>query len=516
MELRVEIQRVLNGWVADQPRAKAKKKKGPMVGLKDRENSHSKLARILVWGGEGEPSTLRQTLGNLADWQWQDFKVQKKPVVSWPQEHGLSFCVRPLIVGADEPRGGHDGHLESGAFVLGRDTLGQAVAQAIEWGAQQIEIDFHRCAAELIRGAVLGMEVAAYQYLRVSQTKEWSAPTVSIRQEGEILSDLSEPLKLARAVNLARHLTNLPPNRLNPEAYCEIAKQLFSRAGSEVQLDIWNETRLKKERCNLILAVGAGSDTEPALIHIKYRPRGVKAGSTTFVGKGVTFDSGGLNLKPDSGMRLMKKDMGGSAAVLALAWWAIQSKVKKPCDFILGLAENSVDGRSYRPSDVIESRAGLKVEIHNTDAEGRLVLADALDHACDLKPELIVDVATLTGAIKAGLGSQVAGLFGNDDERIQKMMKSAKKTGDWMWPMPLYRKYKSALRSQFADVVNSGDGFGGAITAALFLEKFVRGISWLHLDIYGWKDSAEGCFSEGGASGQSVLALADFLSQKSK
>jgi len=205
--------------------------------------------------------------------------------------------------------------------------------------------------------------------------------------------------------------------------------------------------------------------------------------------------------------------MGGSAAVLGTAMWAVASGLKVNLDVYLALAENSVSDKSFRPSDVVTARNGMSVEIHNTDAEGRLVLADALDVAVKqkTKPRAVVDVATLTGAIKVALGAQLAGLFANDSKLSSALSSAGSQAGDLMWSMPLYRKYSSQMSSNFADMVNATDGFGGAITAALFLEKFVADVPWAHLDIYAWKDAPDGCWLEAGGSGQSILALAAFL-----
>ena len=210
-------------------------------------------------------------------------------------------------------------------------------------------------------------------------------------------------------------------------------------------------------------------------------------------------------------MRLMKKDMGGSACLMGLAHWLIFSKVQLNCDFYFALAENSVAGNSFRPSDVLTARNGKTVEIHNTDAEGRLVMADSLALAAESKPQFIIDVSTLTGAVKVGLGSQLAGCFSNDDQLAETLLQSGKDRGDLFWRMPLIPEERSRLRSDFADMVNCTDGFGGAITAALFLEAFVDDIPWVHFDIYAWQDRPSGPFSHKGGSGQMVQALSGFL-----
>jgi leucyl aminopeptidase len=214
-------------------------------------------------------------------------------------------------------------------------------------------------------------------------------------------------------------------------------------------------------------------------------------------------------------MRLMKKDMGGAAAVLGLAMWASETEYPRDMDFYLALAENSVDAKSFRPSDVFTARNGMKVEIHNTDAEGRLVLADVMDVAVTQKgkdePAMIIDIATLTGAIKVALGADIAGLFSNHDGLAEELNMAGFQRGDLNWRMPLFGKYTASFSSPFADMVNAVDGFGGAITAALFLEKFTRQKPWAHLDIYAWADKASGALASSGGSGQAVQALVRFI-----
>ena len=310
-------------------------------------------------------------------------------------------------------------------------------------------------------------------------------------------------------MNMARFLVDLPPNALNPKTYSEALEGVFSKA-KNTKVTTWNMTRLKKEKMGLHIGVGQAAEEKPCLVHIQYR-NGGKSQPLAFVGKGITFDSGGLDLKPASGMRLMKKDMGGSASVVGLAYWLTQSQLKLNCDFYLALAENSVSDESFRPGDILTARSGKTVEIHNTDAEGRLVLADALSVATEKKPEFVLDIATLTGAIKYGLGANTPGLFSNSDNLAETLLRSGQSMGDVVWRMPLVPEERSRLRSEVADVVNCTDGFGGAITAALFLEMFTNNVPWAHLDIYAWNDSAKGPFRARGGSGQIVQLLSHFL-----
>ncbi|MBC7753516.1 MAG: leucyl aminopeptidase family protein, partial [Moraxellaceae bacterium] len=369
-------------------------------------------------------------------------------------------------------------------------------------------------------GSVTGFELSMYNFLQVYKNETSYelditfafASAVKIKQsEGFI--ELAQ--KNAAAVQIARHLVNLPPNVIHPESLEKIVlKDLgFSKS---TQIEVWDTDRCQKEGLNLLVAVGKAAPHPARLIRLKYRPTGqIKKNikPIAFVGKGITFDTGGLDIKPSGAMRLMKKDMGGAAAVLGLAYWVDQTEFEKPCDFYLALAENSIDAHAMRPSDVYKSHAGYLVEIDNTDAEGRLVLADAMSVAAKATdtPSVIIDVATLTGAIKVALGAEVAGLFSNNDALAKRLFEAGDLAAEPNWRMPLIQKYWSSLSSNFADFKNSGEGFGGAITAALFLEKFCHGIPWAHLDIYAWTDRADGALSSAGGNGQPVQTLIAYL-----
>jgi leucyl aminopeptidase len=245
---------------------------------------------------------------------------------------------------------------------------------------------------------------------------------------------------------------------------------------------------LLKQNYPLIHAVGMGSARLPRLIDIRWgRP---KAPTVTLVGKGVCFDTGGLDLKPSSGMLTMKKDMGGAATVLALAYMVMDAKLDVRLRVLIPAVENSVSGRAYRPGDVFPSRKGLSVEIGNTDAEGRLVLADALAEADSEAPELLVDIATLTGAARSATGMELPPFFTDDEQLAVALFEAGKRAHDHVWRLPLWRGYESALSSPIADLNNNPNyGLAGAITAALFLNRFVsRAKSWVHLDIPAWND----------------------------
>jgi leucyl aminopeptidase len=445
------------------------------------------------------------------NWQLEALKKNDKEMVYFSGKKGPVWILKPK-----EPRAqGHWGILAESNYTWSRDMAGALVGFFKAHQLKSVLFEFIKTSPQQELGALAGFEIASYNFREVNEDKPATLPKmIIVKSKDSLAPQLLKPAQaVGEAVNLARHMVNLPPNELNPTTFQDIVESLDW--GKETKVEIWKADRLKKENCNLMLAVGSGSPNKPALIHIRYRPAKSSLQPLAFVGKGITFDTGGLDIKPSSGMRLMKKDMGGAASILALAWWVNQAKIDTPCDFYLALAENSVDGSSYRPSDVIVSRAGLRVEIDNTDAEGRLVLADALDVAASQKgadePLSIINVATLTGAIKVALGVDVAGLFSNDDGLADQLLNAAQTSGDYLWRMPLVDKYFSGLSSPFADFKNSGDSFGGAITAALFLHKFVRGKKWAHLDIYAWADKASGAIGSSGGSGQAVQCLIEFV-----
>jgi leucyl aminopeptidase len=407
------------------------------------------------------------------------------------------------------------GYFTESIYGWARDQAGGLVSQYKTLKVKNISVDFGSLPSEAVRGFIVGSEMSAYNYLQVIQGKIEKNIEISLKTSMKINSDLIwDSQKTAMATNLARHLVNLPPNELNPSTIQTlIQKELkFSKSSS---IEVWDYEKCKKENMNLLVAVGKGSKDKPKMIRIKYRPGKSSKNKKpiAFVGKGITFDTGGLDIKPSNGMRLMKKDMGGSAAVLGLAVWVDAVKYNRACDFYLALAENSVDADAMRPSDVYKSRSGHLVEIDNTDAEGRLVLADVIDVAVTQTemPEYLIDLATLTGAIKVALGADIAGLFCNNEKLAAQILSAGQLSTEPNWRMPLVQKYATSLNSNFADFKNSADGFGGAITAALFLEKFVRGMKWAHLDIYSWTDKSTGALTAGSANGQPVQSLIAWL-----
>lgn len=473
-----------------------------------------------VFGQEGK--AFSQLLAKEAPaWLRAGLKNTQKTLVHFSAARGPMWVLRP------RPRPAavsHGGRLEDSPSSEFRDAGGALLGLAKAAGIERLIVEFHDCSVEQRVGLLTGLEIASYSFRESRTPRKTPMMELWLRAASGGLdpSDVTAARERGAAVNLARHLVNLPPNELHPESFAQMIK---SRAtGTGLKVEVWDTARLKKEKMGLHLAVGQGAEHGPCLVRLSWRPTkkaGVKAsprGPVALVGKGITFDTGGVDIKPSSGMRLMKKDMGGAAAVAAVAMWAAATNYGAPLDIYLALAENAVDGKSFRPSDLIVARNGQTVEIDNTDAEGRLVLADALDVAVTRTggdaPEVVVNVATLTGAIKVALGAEIAGLFSNDDVLGEELNLAGQRAGDLNWRMPLADRYWGSLSSPFADFKNSADGFGGAITAALFLSRFVRGKSWAHLDIYAWNDKAMGPYSTAGGSGQGVQCLIQWLESR--
>ena len=307
---------------------------------------------------------------------------------------------------------------------------------------------------------------------------------VSNKNSRSLSKKFNHNKSVAQGVFLARDLVNEPSNILNPEDYAKRIKGL-SKYGLKVE--VLNEVKMKKLGMDSLLGVGRGSQYDSQLVIIKWD--GLKTKKTKplcFVGKGVCFDSGGISLKPGNKMEEMIGDMGGSAAVVGLMKSLALRKAKANVVGIVGLVENMPDGTAQKPGDIVNTMSGQTIEIQNTDAEGRLVLADALWYAQDrFKPEFMIDLATLTGAIVMSLGNKMAGIFSNNDTLSDKLFVAGEESGDLVWRLPLSSSYDKMINSQFADMKNIGMGGAGSITAAQFLKRFVNKVPWVHVDIAG-------------------------------
>jgi leucyl aminopeptidase len=294
--------------------------------------------------------------------------------------------------------------------------------------------------------------------------------------------NMARAQRLWTAQCLVRDLVNAPANDLGAEALAEAALQVGAAGGARARVVVGDE--LLAQNYPLIHAVGRAAAQRPRYVELVWgEGRGAKL---AIVGKGVTFDSGGLDIKTGGSSRLMKKDMGGAAHALALAQAVMDADLKVELSVHVPIVENAISGDSFRPGDIIRSRKGLSVEIDNTDAEGRLILADALARACELGPELVVDFATLTGAARVALGPDLPATYTDDDALWSELAAAGAAERDPLWRMPMWDAYQSELESPIADMKNSGGAMGGSITAALFLKRFVAAPSWVHMDVYSW------------------------------
>jgi leucyl aminopeptidase len=321
--------------------------------------------------------------------------------------------------------------------------------------------------------------------------------------------DRDELQRIVEAVTLARDLINTPANDMGPAQLEEAARSLAARHDAAIEAIVGDD--LLARNVPLIHAVGRAAAAAPRLIDMTWGEAGHPR--VTLVGKGVCFDTGGLDIKPESSMLNMKKDMGGAATALALAHMIMAKRLKVRLRVLIPAVENSIAGASFRPRDIYTSRKGITVEIGNTDAEGRLILADALALADEDKPELIADFATLTGAARVALGPDVPPFFTDDDALADELMRCAAAANDPLWRLPLWRPYEAMLESKVADTNNVGGSQGGAITAALFMRKFVTVKSWLHFDVFAWTPSAKPGRPEGGEC-QAARALYALLAAR--
>ena len=357
-----------------------------------------------------------------------------------------------------------------------------------------------------VRLATLAFALGAYRFGRYRKNE---TPAVRLVPPDGV--DVADIARMAEAAALARDLINTPSNDMGPEELAQAAQALAARFGASFNCIVGDE--LVKQNFPLIHAVGMASTRAPRLIDLTWGdPSHPKV---TLVGKGVCFDTGGLDLKPSSGMLIMKKDMGGAANVLALAQMVMDARLKVRLRVLIPAVENAVAGNAFRPLDIFKSRKGPTVEIGNTDAEGRLVLADALALADEEKPDLLVDLGTLTGAARVALGPDLPPFYTNDETLAEDVAAHAKQENDPLWRMPLWPPYDSWLNSKTADINNApSGGFAGSITCALFLQRFVTDAkSWLHVDIYGWTPSAKPARPEGGEC-QAARAIYKLLSER--
>jgi leucyl aminopeptidase len=380
-------------------------------------------------------------------------------------------------------------------FVVAGVAEGPLGSWALATPAEKLPAGRFALAGELGQ-AGLGWCLAQHRFGRYRRLETKGARVLTTTSLGAISAAASE----AEAVALVRDLVDTPASDLGP---AELAKAVIDALGSQAEVRVTTGEALIDQNFPAVHAVGRAAAQAPRLIEAVWGDAAHPV--VAIIGKGITFDSGGLNIKPGGGMALMKKDMGGAAHALALAKLVIQANLRVRLHLIIPAAENAIAGNAMRPGDIIGTRAGKTVEITNTDAEGRLVLCDAIALAAEKNPMLIIDFATLTGAARVALGPQLPALFANDDALASELVAAGAQVGDPVWRLPLWAPYHDMLKSSLADMVNSADGgFAGAITAALFLEKFVpTGVPWAHFDTFAWNNASR----PGRPKGGEALAL---------
>ncbi|MCD7740283.1 MAG: leucyl aminopeptidase [Candidatus Gastranaerophilales bacterium] len=367
------------------------------------------------------------------------------------------------------------------------------------------------CAKMIAQGAISGTyKFDKYKTEKFENPiKEFIIAEIDDEKFKKAKKGLEAGLIIAKSVNNARDLINESSQYLYPETLAEYALK-----NSGVKTTVYNKEQIKEMGMNAFLAVGQGSIHEPKLIHMKYKPEKAKK-KLAIVGKGITFDAGGLDIKPPSSMLTMRDDMSGAAAVICTMQAISELKPNIEVHAIVAACENMPSGSAYKPGDVIIAKTGRTIEIDNTDAEGRVTLADALAYAEELGVDEIIDIATLTGACMVALGTAASGIMGNNNNKIKDFIKIAEKAGERYWQMPMYEEYGDSLKSDIADTKNTGGRYGGTSAAGIFLSKFVSKADWIHLDIAGTafldKPNSEGIKN---ATGIGIRSLIEYIIQQ--
>lgn len=359
-----------------------------------------------------------------------------------------------------------------------------------------------------------GLYLGAYNYDEYKSTKK-KINIISINILTKVqfsTAIIKKAIIMCEAVSFARDLINKPGNEIYPQIMANYAKKIAK--DNKLQIEILDEKKLVTNKMNAILAVGQGSVHQPRMIVLKYKGNG-SAPYTAYVGKGITFDSGGISIKSSEGMGEMKDDMSGAADVLATMYAVSKLKLKVNLIAILSCAENMPSGNAQRPGDIVRSASGKTIEVITTDAEGRMVLADAVWYACKLGAKKVIDIATLTGAVIIALGNETAGIISNNDDLTQKVIQSGKFVGESYWQLPTYQEYKELIKSSVADLKNSGGRAGGCITGGLFIGEFIaKDVQWVHLDIGGTASATKTCgFKPQGGTAFGVMTLIKLAEQ---
>jgi leucyl aminopeptidase len=473
------------------------------------------LVVVALWsfslGKKGNYPPVLQALdsalgGGLATVLGKDEFTGKKDQSVSVTTFGRMGAARVVVLGLGDRAAARDADLRTFGAKAARMALGEK--------AKRLLVSVPDGAETRVRALVEGLELGAYRfskYLTGDRKPKDTLSHVSIvtarKAPPTAKKDIPLGQQIAAGVNLSRDLSNEPPNKMTPAALAQAAVDLAKASG--MKATVFDYKEIVKRGMSLIDAVGRGSENEPRLVHVAYVPAKKPKKTLVFVGKGVTFDTGGISIKPAAGMQEMKHDMSGAANVIGLMAAVAALKPQVAVHGIFAAAENMPDGNAYRPGDIWGSLDGKSVEIVNTDAEGRLILADALAYARELAPDLLVDNATLTGACVVALGTTCSGYYANSDAANAEFAGALKASGEQMWRMPLLEDLKDQLKSDVADIKHTGDRWGGSITAALFLREFIGTTkNWVHVDVagpastervYGWNPK--------GATGHAVLTF---------
>ena len=357
-----------------------------------------------------------------------------------------------------------------------REAVAKAVKKLQQIKAKKAIFDFD-INADYGKSAVIGAMIADYAYDKYKSEKAHHLDEITFANFSQ--ETVEEGIIFGEAMNFTRDLANTPAQIATPQKLAQIASKLEG-----IETKVFNKEEIAKMGMGAYLAVGQGSVNPPEFIHMKYTGKNVKK-KIALIGKGICFDSGGLDIKPASSMLTMKDDMSGASCILGVMKALAKLQPDIEVHGLIAACENMPSGSSYKPGDILTAKNGKTIEVDNTDAEGRLTLADALCYACELNVDEVIDIATLTGACVVALGSHISGIMGNDDELIERLIETGKEAGEKLWKLPMDREYFDSLKSDIADMKNTGTRMGGASIAGVFLQEFVKDTKWAHIDIAG-------------------------------
>jgi leucyl aminopeptidase len=460
-------------------------------------------------------TNLRKILGKRIDTiiEIENFKGKESEFLSILTEKKFAAPRLYLVGLGEEKKLSHESYRRASAAVAR-----QAQASRIKHLAFNLpafgQTDSRKISHAIAEGAYLSLyKFDKYQTKKKDEQSKISEIIIFDPDESiikDVKKELNDVRIICEAATLARDLANAPACEIYPETLADAAKKSAEQYGYNIT--IWDKKKIEKEGFGGLLAVNAGSARPPRFIILEHNPHRQDQKTIVLVGKGITFDSGGISIKPSGGMAEMKMDMSGAAAVIGTMEAAVRLKLPLHLVGLIPATENLPSGSAMKPGDIIKHHGGKTSEVDNTDAEGRLILADALAYAATYKPNVVIDLATLTGACVVALGMHATGMMGNDDETMTQLKTAGEKTYERVWQLPLFEEYEKQIKSDIADVKNIGGKWAGAITAGLFLKKFIGEYKWVHLDIAGTAMLEEQHpYAPKGGTGVGVRLLVEFL-----